>query len=203
MAFAEDASPGPAVDSPEGALPVTDRPDRIHDPELDRLVEELNRERSPEVGDRPVEEAAGASGVPPGLGGVPPRGPDGEESLPPLGAPQGRVGEDEPLAELLRAAVRAGASDLLLVPGHPPTVRVDGALRALEDGAPLDGEEVSTLFGRHVAAGVEHGELAVVSQRPARADRYRFAVRAVQRLDGVDGESLDVCHCQRFRRPGL
>jgi len=52
----------------------------------------------------------------------------------------------------------------------------------------------------HVAVGVEHGELAVLCQRAARADRYRFAVHAVQRLDGVDGESLDVCHYRSLGR---
>jgi molybdopterin converting factor small subunit len=46
----------------------------------------------------------------------------------------------------------------------------------------------------HIAVSIEHGELAVVGQRPAGPYRYRFTIHAVQRLDGIDGESLDVCH---------
>src|SRR5690349_1931505 len=41
----------------------------------------------------------------------------------------------------LRLVVRAGGSDLLLVPGTPPSMRVDGRLRPLPDG-PIDGLEV-------------------------------------------------------------
>lgn len=48
------------------------------------------------------------------------------------------------ITELLRRAVDAGASDLLLTAGKPPLLRVDGRLRAL-DGPPLDGDAVRLL----------------------------------------------------------
>ena len=46
------------------------------------------------------------------------------------------------LAEVLQAAVRCQASDVILKDGLPPVVRVHGTLRHLEGAAPLTGEEM-------------------------------------------------------------
>jgi len=58
-------------------------------------------------------------------------------------APQARrAGEQtERLRSWLEQVVERSASDLLLVPGAPPSVRVDGEVVALRDG-PLGGEEI-------------------------------------------------------------
>ncbi|HEV8631086.1 MAG TPA: PilT/PilU family type 4a pilus ATPase [Thermoanaerobaculia bacterium] len=55
------------------------------------------------------------------------------------------------LQHLLAEAVRRNASDLLLVPGSPPAVRVDGRLVQLP-GAALAADAVSTLFDAHLGA---------------------------------------------------
>ena len=51
------------------------------------------------------------------------------------------AGDTGRLERWLRILVDAGGSDLLLVPGAPPTLRVDTRVRALADG-PLDGVDV-------------------------------------------------------------
>lgn len=51
------------------------------------------------------------------------------------------TGDTGRLERWLRILVDAGGSDLLLVPGAPPTIRVDTRVRALADG-PLDGLDV-------------------------------------------------------------
>jgi len=59
------------------------------------------------------------------------------------GAPQARSadGQTERLRAWLEQVVERSASDLLLVPGAPPSVRVDGQVVALLEG-PLGGEEI-------------------------------------------------------------
>ena len=64
------------------------------------------------------------------------------ETAPPAGA-------GDPLELLLAETVRRGASDLLLVPGSPPAVRIDGRLASLP-GAPLATGAVETLFVPHL-----------------------------------------------------
>ena len=51
----------------------------------------------------------------------------------------------EPVQRWLAAAVEAGASDLHLVVGHPPILRVHGRLQSL-DGKPLDGQTMQSLL---------------------------------------------------------
>jgi twitching motility protein PilT len=58
-------------------------------------------------------------------------------------------GAADPLEVLLAEAVRRGASDLLLVPGSPPAVRVDGRLASLP-GAAVAAGAVETLFAPHL-----------------------------------------------------
>jgi twitching motility protein PilT len=54
------------------------------------------------------------------------------------------VAEDGPLGRLLEEMVGRGASDLLLVAGEPPVLRIDGEL-VKTAGAPLAADEVSEL----------------------------------------------------------
>lgn len=51
------------------------------------------------------------------------------------------TGDTGRLERWLRILVDAGGSDLLLVPGAPPSIRVDGRVRALADG-PVDGVDI-------------------------------------------------------------
>jgi twitching motility protein PilT len=130
---------------------LPDRPDRIHDPELDRLVRELNLEREgirDGEGEAPSGSATGDFRA--GRPGEPAPG------LPPTGGRVGRVGEDDPLVGLQETMVRSGASDLLLVPGHAPTVRVDGTLRPVEGADALDGDELTALFRPHLTPRARH-----------------------------------------------
>jgi twitching motility protein PilT len=105
---------------------VADPSDHLENPELDRLVRTLNEER------------AG-------------RSPDGEPP-PPAGGRTGWVDEEDPLEELLSAVVRSGASDLLLISGHPPTVRIDGSLQPLGHSQVPDGEDIMALFRPHASS---------------------------------------------------
>ena len=82
----------------------------VPDPEIDRLVQEMNRlvERDAEA----VGEDAG--------------------SIHNLDDPSIRtVAAGEGLGEMLIEMVRRGASDLILVPGAQPVLRVDGLLERL------------------------------------------------------------------------
>jgi hypothetical protein len=53
-------------------------------------------------------------------------------------SPGAAAGDTARLERWLRALVGAGGSDLLLVPGASPSIRVDGRVRGLADG-PIDG----------------------------------------------------------------
>jgi twitching motility protein PilT len=112
--------------------------DRIENPELDRLVQELNRGSS---GTDP-DAAAPALAFEPA---VPTLAEDVQLDRP----TQAQVEEGEPLDRLLAELVRQGASDMLLVVGMPPVLRVNGRLTRL-DAAPLEGEEISRLFQSHL-----------------------------------------------------
>jgi twitching motility protein PilT len=77
--------------------------------------------------------------------------------------PAPEAGDTARLEHWLRALVEAGGSDLLLVPGAAPSIRVDGRVRPLPDG-PLDGVDV---------------EEAVLSALPPHAKRmYRSTLIA-------------------------
>ena len=106
---------------------------KLRDPELDRLVQELNQNQQdePEVSGAPVAPLSSA-----------------EE----LDAPsRSRVQEGEPLDILLMEMGRQGASDLLLLAGMPPVFRIDGRLVRVQ-ADPLDGDEVAQMFKSHLGA---------------------------------------------------
>jgi twitching motility protein PilT len=110
---------------------------KLRDPELDRLVQELNRQDAPEGAEEedPVAApaASGASAA-------------GEE----LDLPgRSRVEEGEPLDTLLLEMARQRASDLLLLAGMPPVFRVDGRLVRAQ-GEVFDGDEVAQMFKPHL-----------------------------------------------------
>ncbi len=85
------------------------------DSDLDRLIDEMNAEVL-----RPNEdETSGRMSQ--------------SESI--AVAPSGRVGDDQPLGLLIQQMIRQGASDLLLIPGALPTMRIDGSLQPLQGEA--------------------------------------------------------------------
>jgi twitching motility protein PilT len=97
----------------------------IPDPELEKIIQEMNREASADIEDISVAAAWD--------------GPDLRE-----------VRGDEPLDAILGEMVRRQASDLLLAPGSAPVVRVDGRLETL--GLAVIGDEtVGDLFAAHLS----------------------------------------------------
>jgi twitching motility protein PilT len=96
----------------------------IPDPELDQLIQEMNR-------------------GPTGAGGDEPGHAEWEVST------LREVGPDEPLDGVLGGMVSRNASDLLLVPGSPPVIRVDGRLQSMELPK-VDASTVRELFGAHI-----------------------------------------------------
>jgi twitching motility protein PilT len=148
--------------------------DVIRDPELDRLVCELNRSGEP-AADEPwpapgdaaaaavaatevgaTEEMAAAAAAVRGPGSI--AGPEAEAKAdmraaglridPPAMA---RVEEGETLDRLLADLVGRAASDLLLIAGLPPVYRIDGRL-VRGEGTPVEGEEIGRLFQGHLGA---------------------------------------------------
>ncbi len=106
--------------------------ERLHDPDLDRLVEQLNR--------GPLNPA-----VDPSEGFL----PLGHAATPRLApARLSEVDLGEPLEALLSEMARRGASDLLLVSDRPPVFRIDGRLLAAER-ATLDDAEIRSLFASY------------------------------------------------------
>ena len=98
--------------------------------ELDALVRELNRSTP----------SAPASA---------PRPP---EAVPPETDPaRPHVSEGDPLEKVLTEVVRRDATDLLLMPGASPVLRVAGQLRIL-DSVPLDEEAIRATLAPHVSA---------------------------------------------------
>src|SRR5262245_17121149 len=57
------------------------------------------------------------------------------------GPPAAAAGDTARVEHWLRILAGAGGSDLLLVAGAPPSIRVDGRIQPLADG-PLDGVDV-------------------------------------------------------------
>jgi twitching motility protein PilT len=106
--------------------------DLLRDPELDQLIGDLNRGATPLVPDaEPVDLTP-------------------EDRLSPLTAlaPERRqveVAEGEPLARLLFEMTRRGASDLLLLTGLSPVLRLDGRLM-VTDLDPLDEEDLRQML---------------------------------------------------------
>ena len=114
--------------------------DSMRDEDLDAFVRELNRTR-------PEAQATTADAA-----GVPRDGAAAARTI---------VGEGDPLEKVLTHVVRRDATDLLLVPGSPPALRVAGRLEVL--GAPaMDEEDVRSAVAPHVSAQAwralqEHG----------------------------------------------
>ena len=144
------------------------------DPELERLVQQLNDERAAAATGGPAAAAAASSPRFEPLPAEPDL--DGEEpARPPLAlAAAATVHGGDPLETLLAEAVRRGGSDLLLVPGSPPAVRVDGRLGSLPAGAVAAGA-VEELLEPHLGA------------RQRRALRDAGTADFTLRLDGADG----------------
>ncbi|MES1241073.1 MAG: PilT/PilU family type 4a pilus ATPase [Acidobacteriota bacterium] len=108
---------------------------KLNDPELDRLVQELNRPTPP---GESAQEGAPA----------PLSTPAAEE----LDLPgRSRVEEGEPLDGLLLELARQQASDLLLIAGLPPVFRVDGRLLKAQAES-LDGDELAQMFKPHLGS---------------------------------------------------
>lgn len=106
--------------------------DWIQNPDLNRLVQELNEDSLV------LERASPAAPEPP--------------AAPELEVPArlgGRVLAGEELAELLKAMVDEGASDLLLVAGRSPVLRVDGTLRKAARAA-MSAEALRRMFEDHL-----------------------------------------------------
>jgi twitching motility protein PilT len=96
----------------------------IPDPKLDALVRELNRVE----GGPPVDDGAE---------------PEVEPAIP---WPPDRVTDGNPVEELLSEAAQRGASDLLIVAGQPPVLRIGGRLVRMEAAA-FDGNDIQQLLG--------------------------------------------------------
>ncbi len=143
------------------------------DPELERLVQQLNDERAARAAGGPSATATASSPrfeplpVEPDLDSAEPARPPG------AGAAAAAVGSGDPLEALLAEAVRRGGSDLLLVPGSPPAVRVDGRLASLPSVAVAAGA-VEELLEPHLGA------------RQRRTLRDDGTVDFTLRLDGTD-----------------
>lgn len=99
----------------------------VPDPEIDKLVQEMNRLVEPDA------EAVGGE----------------SPAIRDLDDPNLRVvNVGEGIGELLGEMVRRGASDLILVPGAQPVLRVEGRLERL--GGEVVEEGVRSLFAPHI-----------------------------------------------------
>jgi twitching motility protein PilT len=154
--------------------------EHLRDPELDRLVHELNRgaerasagegesawdgEEAEHAADRGAETVAVADSAPVPQANLPrparepvPRLERSEAAawldLLPEPPPRASLEAGEALSRLLAEAVRRGASDLLLLPGLPPVFRVDGRLKR-GDAEPLEADDLARLFQPQLASRV-------------------------------------------------
>ncbi|HEY0781947.1 MAG TPA: PilT/PilU family type 4a pilus ATPase [Thermoanaerobaculia bacterium] len=156
--------------------------DHLHDPDLDRLVHELNRR------DAIPESAVAAATIGGELaeaGGLEPW----------LDAPErGEVGEGEPLDRFLGEMARREASDLLLLAGMPAVVRVHGALVRLA-GGPLSRDDLETLFARHLSARTR----AELAERGATDFSLRYALAGGGRIVAEDPDAPPPAGSLRLR----
>jgi len=120
--------------------------EHLRDPDLDRLVRELN-EKSAKTHSAAALEGDGASDL------------VFEPVTPAAAAPdilrlrtpdQALVAEGGSLDTLLAAVIQQKASDLLLISGLPPIYRINGRLVRMEDHGPLEGDEVGRMFQVHL-----------------------------------------------------
>ncbi len=137
--------------------------DSIRDSALDALVRELNRRDAGEAADAP-REAVGPGEAAPAGGAL--------------------VREGDPLERLLVQAVRREATDLLLVPGSAPVLRLGGRLAAV-DAPALDEEEIRTMLVPHLPAraraelgaqGAVDFSLRLAAEGGSGRPAYRFRV---------------------------
>jgi twitching motility protein PilT len=104
----------------------------MRDPDLDRLVQEMNEMGQAEKAASPQQRA--------------------DSALPSLDSVHLQdVHHDEPLQALLLQMVDKNASDLILVPGAPPVLRIAGTLRVTAS-EPLWGPDIEELFTPHLGA---------------------------------------------------
>src|SRR5437762_9724378 len=94
------------------------------------------------------------------------------------GLPTGSsVGDTNRLEHWLRILADAGGSDLLLVAGAPPSIRVDGRVRPLADG-PLDGidveESILPALAPHARRTYRQAQIADSSFRVQGLGRFRI-----------------------------
>ena len=94
---------------------------------------------------------------------------DGERRAAPAG--------DAPVDAWLALMAERHASDLLLLPGEPPVLRVEGRV-SRTDGPVLDGvdieEMIATILPPHALAGYRQGSVADASRRIAGLGRFRI-----------------------------
>ena len=87
------------------------------------------------------------------------------------------TGDTRRLERWLRILIDAGGSDLLLVPGAPPAIRVNGRVRPLADG-PMDGldveEAVLPALPPHARKAYRHAQIADGSFVVAGLGRFRI-----------------------------
>lgn len=121
--------------------------EHLRDPDLDQLVRQINLGATPAL---PEEEEPGIA--------FEPVTAEAPSSATLRGPAQALVAESEPLDRLLSHIVQKGASDLLLIAGLPPILRVNGRLVRMEDVAALEGEEIGRLLQPHVG-GKERKDL--------------------------------------------
>jgi twitching motility protein PilT len=154
--------------------------DFLRDPELARLVDQLNSD--PATAEVPADIAAdlGLAADPEALSG-------GLESR-----RVAVVDDGEPLSRLLGDMGRRGASDLLLLPDLPPILRLDGRLGATSH-PPLAEEEIRLMFAPYLVASRARRQL----QEEGSAD---FSLRLSGSGEGATGYRFRVnLHRQRGR----
>jgi len=138
----------------------------MRDPDLDQLVEELNRTETP----RPRA--------------VDPSTPLGTPAAPPSTVPEGSAFET-----LLADMVERGASDLLIVAGSAPVFRINGRLLQ-SDRDPLSAEEVRVLLAPFTSGRLrERIEAEGAADLSLRATGMRFRIN-VHRQRGTLAASV-------------
>jgi twitching motility protein PilT len=120
--------------------------DFLRDPELDRLVDQLNSDPAAAGTPDPADLAVGLE----------------PEPLLGAGAETRRItvaDDGEPLPRLLSEMGRRGASDLVLIPDLPPILRLDGRLGATSH-PPLSEEDIRLMFSPYLVAARARRQLA-------------------------------------------
>jgi twitching motility protein PilT len=94
-----------------------------------------------------------------------------------IGAPDATAGDTARVERWLRLLAAAGGSDLLLVAGAPPSIRVDGRMRPLAEG-PIDGVDVEDAvlpaLPPHARKAYRQGGIADGSFRIGGVGRFRI-----------------------------